>query len=157
VTASRRWKDSDSEPGRGERPAQRRCRHRFGLVGLAFAVLMIAAMWRVFSKAGQPEWAAIIPIYNTIVLLRIVGRPWWWILLMLIPVVDFVLVVIIYLDLARSYGKGTGFGVLTIFFPFVCIPILGFGGARYLGPAGAGGGQPPYPGQQYPPQQNPPR
>ncbi|GAB3574253.1 hypothetical protein GCM10027445_34780 [Amycolatopsis endophytica] len=129
----------------------------FSFVGLALAVLMIAAMWRVFGKAGQPGWAAIIPIYNTVVLLRIVGRPWWWILLMLIPLGNIVLVVIVYLDLAKSFSKGTGFGVLTIFFSYVCIPILGFGGARYVGPAGAGGGRPPYPGQPYPGQQYPPR
>ena len=130
------------------------------VVGLAVAVLMIAAMWRVFSKAGQPGWAAIIPIYNTIVLLRVVGRPWWWVLLMLIPVVDIVLLVIIYIDLAKVYGKGTGFGVLTVFFPYICVPILGFGSARYVGPQGGQPGQ--YPGgpyqggpyqQQYPGQQ----
>jgi hypothetical protein len=120
------------------------------LVSLAIAVLLIAALWRVFSKAGQPGWAAIVPIYNTIVLLRIAGRPWWWLLLMLIPLVNVVLLFIVYIDLARSFGKGTGFGVLTVFFSYICIPILGFGNARYVGPAGAGGGQPPYPGQQYP-------
>ncbi|HVW41195.1 MAG TPA: DUF5684 domain-containing protein [Amycolatopsis sp.] len=127
------------------------------LIGLAFAVLMIAAMWKVFTKAGQPGWAAIVPIYNTIVLLRIAGKPWWWVLLMLIPLVDIVLLFIVYIDLAKSFGQGTGFGVLMVFFPYVCVPILGFGSARYLGPAGAGGGQPPYQGgpyqQQYPGQQ----
>ncbi|WP_210718295.1 DUF5684 domain-containing protein [Amycolatopsis acididurans] len=116
------------------------------LISLAFGVLMIAAMWRVFSKAGQPGWAAIIPIYNTIVLLRVVGRPWWWVLLMLIPFVNIVLLFIVYIDLAKSFGQGTGFGVLTVFFPYICVPILGFGSARYVGPAG---GQPPYPGGPY--------
>lgn len=125
------------------------------LFGLAVSVVLIVAMWRIFTKANQPGWAAIVPIYNTIVLLRIVGRPWWWLLLMLIPLVNIILVFIIYIDLARSFGKGTGFGVLMVFFPYVCILILGFSSARYLGPVAATGGQPPYPGQPYPPQQYP--
>lgn len=120
------------------------------LVSLAFTVFLIAAMWRVFTKAGQPGWAAIVPFYNTIVLLRIVGRPWWWLLLMFIPLVNLVLLFIVYIDLAKSFGKGTGFGVLTVFFSYICIPILAWGDARYVGPAGSGGGQPPYPGQPQP-------
>ena len=116
------------------------------LISLAVSVLMIAAMWRLFSKAGQPGWASIIPIYNGVVLLRIAGKPWWWLLLMLIPFVNFVLMFIVYIDLAKSFGQSTGFGVLTVFFPYICLPILGFGSSRYVGPAG--GGQ--YPGQQYP-------
>ncbi|MFD2422467.1 DUF5684 domain-containing protein [Amycolatopsis pigmentata] len=131
------------------------------LVSLAVSVFLIATMWRVFTKAGQPGWAAIVPFYNTVVLLRVVGRPWWWLLLMFIPFVNIVLLFIVYVDLAKSFGKGTGFGVLTVFFPYICLPILAFGDARYVGPAGSGGqpqypGQPPYPGQQqYPPQQYP--
>ena len=56
-----------------------------GLVGLfvwlLILVLVIAGVWKTFVKAGQPGWAAIIPIYNVIVLLQIAGRPIWWILL----------------------------------------------------------------------------
>lgn len=117
------------------------------VVALAVSVLMIAAAWRLFSKAGQRGWAAIIPIYSTIVSLRIVGKPGWWLLLMFIPIVNVVIAVIVCLDLAKSFGKGTGFGILTLFFPVICIPILGFGAARYLGP----GGPPAYQGGPYPP------
>lgn len=120
------------------------------LVALALTVFAIASWWRVFSKAGQPGWAAIIPIYNTIVMLRVAGKPWWWLVLMLIPVVNIILLIIVYLDIARSFGKGAGFGVLMIFFPYICIPVLAFGSARYVGLGGTGGGQPPYPGQPYP-------
>lgn len=76
------------------------------LVGLAVGVLVIAGMWGVFSKAGQPGWAPIIPFYNTIVLLRVVGKPWWWLLLVFIPVVNIVVGVIVGVDLAKSFGKG---------------------------------------------------
>jgi hypothetical protein len=118
------------------------------LVILAVGILMIAATWRLFSKAEQRGWAAIIPFYNTIVLLRIAGKPWWWLLLTVIPFVNVVIAVIVFLDLAKSFGKGTGFGIQTFFFPVICIPILGFGAARYVGP----GGQPPYQGRPHPPQ-----
>lgn len=106
------------------------------LVGLIVALLLIVAAWRLFTKAGQPGWAAIIPFYNTIVTLRVAGKPWWWLLLMFVPVVNVVVAVVLSLSLAKSFGKGTGFGVLTFFFPIICIPILGFGGARYAGPGG---------------------
>lgn len=124
----------------------------------AFIVFVIAGMWKTFAKAGQPGWAAIVPIYNIWVLLKIVGREGWWILLFLIPCVGFVAAIIVYLDLAKSFGKGTGFGLGLIFLSFIFFPILGFGDARYIGPAALGGGGTgygqPYGGQPgYPPQQ----
>jgi hypothetical protein len=98
---------------------------------LAFAVVMIAAGWRVFEKAGKPGWAAIIPIYNTIVLLEIAGKPIWWIFLMLIPFVNIVIAILVMIDLAKNFGKGAGFAVGLILLPFIFFPILGFGSAEY--------------------------
>ncbi|MCG2790922.1 MAG: DUF5684 domain-containing protein, partial [Actinomycetia bacterium] len=66
---------------------------------MAIAVFILACMWKIFTKAGKPGWAAIIPIYNTLVQLEILGRPWWWLLLMFIPVVNFVISIIIIFDL----------------------------------------------------------
>ncbi len=107
------------------------------LVYLAILVVLIIGMWKTFSKAGQPGWAAIIPIYNIIVWLQISGRPIWWIILLLIPIVSIVIFVIICIDLAKSFGKGTGFGIGIFFLGFIFIPILGFGSATYQGPAAA--------------------
>src|SRR5690348_14170664 len=81
----------------------------FWIFYLAFTILMIAAWWKIFTKAGQPGWASIIPIYNLYVWCKIVGRPWWWILLMLIPFVNFIILIILIIDLAKSFGKGVGF------------------------------------------------
>ena len=92
---------------------------------------MVASMWKVFSKAGEPGIAAIIPIYNTIVLLRIAGKPWWWILLLLIPVVNVVVLIIVAINLAAKFGKGTGFGLGLVFLPFIFYPMLGFGSSTY--------------------------
>jgi hypothetical protein len=110
----------------------------FWIFWLAFTVLMIAACWKIFTKAGQPGWACIIPIYNLYVLCKIVGRPWWWILLMLIPFVNFIILIILYIDLAKSFGKGVGFGIGLLLLSVIFFPILGFGSAQYQGPAAEG-------------------
>lgn len=112
-----------------------------GLVGfliwLAIVVLVIVGGWKVFAKAGQPGWAIIIPIYNAVVLLQICGRPIWWILLLLIPCVNIVVSLIVFIDLAKSFGKDALFGVALWLLGFIFLPILGFGSAQYRGPAAA--------------------
>jgi hypothetical protein len=109
-----------------------------GLVWVALAVLMIAALWKIFVKAGEPGWAAIIPIYNLVVILKIVGRPVWWIVLFLIPFVNLIMGFIVAFDLAKVFGKGAGFALGMIFLFPIFYPILGFGSAKYQGaPAAA--------------------
>jgi Family of unknown function (DUF5684) len=105
------------------------------IISLLIALLMIVAMWKVFTKAGQPGWASIIPIYNLYIWCKIVGRPWWWILLMLIPFVNFIVAIILCIDTAKSFGKGAGFGIGLALLGIIFWPILGFGGAQYQGPA----------------------
>lgn len=109
------------------------------IVYLAMLVLVIAGMWKMFAKAGKPGWAAIVPIYNIIVLLEIVGRPIWWFVLMLIPLVNFIVWIIVSIDLAKSFGKGTGYGIGIALLGFIFVPMLGFGSATYRGPAAAAG------------------
>ncbi len=104
------------------------------IIGLGFVILMIASAWKVFVKAGQPGWACLVPIYNAVIILKIVGKPVWWIVLMLIPVVSFVIAIIIAIELAKRFGKGTGFGVGLALLGFIFLPILAFGDARYQGP-----------------------
>jgi len=110
----------------------------FWIFYLAFTILILAAWWKIFTKAGQPGWACIIPIYNLYVWCKIVGRPWWWILLMLIPFVNFIIAIILLIDLAKSFGKGVGFGIGLLLLPFIFFPILGFGSAQYQGPTAGG-------------------
>ena len=105
------------------------------IISLLIALLMIVAMWKVFTKAGQPGWASIIPIYNLYIWCKIVGRPWWWILLMLIPFVNFIVGIILCIDLAKSFGKGAGFGIGLALLGVIFFPILGFGSAQYQGAA----------------------
>ena len=113
-----------------------------GLLGLviyaALIVLIVASMWKLFTKAGKPGWASLIPIYNTIVLIEITGRPLWWFVLLLIPFVNIVFLVILMNDLSKSFGQGIGTTLLLIFLPFIAFPMLAFGSASYVGPAAAG-------------------
>jgi hypothetical protein len=100
-------------------------------------ILLIVSMWKVYTKAGKPGWAVLIPIYNIIVLLEIVGKPWWWLLLMLfIPVVNIIWAIWTVNLLSKSFGKGVGFTIGILLLSFIFIPILGLGSAQYKGPAG---------------------
>ena len=103
---------------------------------LAIIILAIVALWRVFSKAGQPGWAAIIPFYNIYVLLKVAGRPGWWLILYLIPIVDIVVSLIVAIDVAKAFGKSPTFGVVGLWlFSIIGYLMLGFGQAKYVGVA----------------------
>lgn len=103
----------------------------FMLVWLAVVVLMIAALWKIFTKAGEPGWAAIVPIYNLIVMLKIAGKPAWWFILMLIPIVNIVIAFLTVDGMAKRFGKGTGFAIGMLLLPFIFYPMLAWGETRY--------------------------
>jgi hypothetical protein len=96
------------------------------IVYLAFMVLFIAGLWKTFTKAGEPGWAAIVPIYNVITILKLGGKPWYW---AFIPIVGPIMLIIAEIELAKRFGKGTGFGLGLAFLPFIFFPMLGFGSA----------------------------
>ena len=102
-----------------------------------FIALIVAGFWKTFEKAGQPGWAAIVPFYNLYILCKVAGRPGWWLVLMFIPIVGLVISILVAIDVAKSFGKGTGFTIGLIFLPFIFYCILGFGIAQYQGPAAA--------------------
>lgn len=111
----------------------------FGLFVLAVLVMMIVAMWKLFTKAGRPGWAALIPFYSTIVMLRIIGRPWWLIFVLMIPLVQVYVSIIMAIDTAKAYGKDAVFGILNIFVPVISYPMLAFDrSVKYVGPVAAG-------------------
>lgn len=103
---------------------------------LAFIVLMIAAAWQINTKAGQPGWACLIPIYGNIVQLKIVGKPNWWIIMYFIPIVNIIFLIWTINMLSKSFGKDEGFTAGLIFLPFIFYPILGLGSTPYVGPYG---------------------
>jgi hypothetical protein len=111
----------------------------FWICWFGFVVLMIAGLWKVFTKARQPGWASIVPILNTYFLCKIAGRPGWWVILMFIPFVNLIIWIILCIDIAKSFGKGAGFGIGLLLLPFIFFLILGFGSAQYQGPSASPG------------------
>ena len=109
----------------------------FVLIYFGLIAVVIAGAWKMFVKAGQPGWAAIVPIYNIYIWCKIVGRPGWWVVLLFIPIVSIIFAIILCVDLAKAFGKGVGFAIGIIFLGFIFIPILGFGDAKYQGPVAA--------------------
>ena len=101
---------------------------------LVFAVLAIAGLWKTFQKAGQPGWAAIIPIYNIYGILKVAGRPGWWLILYFIPLVNLITHLIVSVDVAKAFGKSDIFGIVGLWlFSAIGYLMLGFGDATYKG------------------------
>jgi hypothetical protein len=107
----------------------------FLLGSLALLVVVIAGMWKLFEKAGHPGWACIIPFYNIYIMLKIAGRPGWWLLLMLLPIVNILISIVLAIDIAKAFGQGAAFGFfLNFLLGGIGYVILGFGNYRYVGP-----------------------
>jgi hypothetical protein len=96
------------------------------LITLPFCLLIIASMWKLYTKANKPGWAVLIPIYSTLVLLEIIRKPWWWLLLMLIPIVNIIYTIWAINLFVKSFGKDEGFTVGVLLLPYVFYPILAF-------------------------------
>lgn len=98
-------------------------------------IVAVVAMWKIFSKAGEAGWKALVPFYNTYTLFRLAGRNGWWFLLLGVPLVNFVLLIVLAIDLAKHFGKTTMFGIFgLVIFPYVGYLMLAFGDAKYVGP-----------------------
>src|SRR5437762_927189 len=106
------------------------------IIFLPLIILEIAAFWKVFTKAGQPGWAAIIPIYNIYIMTKIAGKPGIWTLLCLIPIINVIFIIWIYNMISKSFGKDEGFTLGLVILGVIFWPILGFGKSKYLGPYG---------------------
>ncbi len=129
------------------------------LIYFAIIVLMIVSFWKIFTKAGEKGWKSLIPFYNTWVLLEISGKPGWWLFLFFIPFVNIVIMIMMYNNLSKVFGKGIGYTLGFIFFAPIFFPILAFGSATYTKPVENGGEMPsqnPTPPQE-PMSQTPPQ
>ena len=113
----------------------------YSLIILAFYVLIIVAQWKIFTKAGQEGWKALIPIYNVVVLYKIIGLSPWLLLLYLLSVVPVVgwiisiaLSIVTTVKLAKAFNQSTAFIFGLLFLSPIFQMILGFGKAEYVGP-----------------------
>mgnify|MGYP004500432531 CR=1 FL=1 len=103
----------------------------YSVVVLAIAIIMIVANWKIFTKAGKPGWASIVPIYNMYVTFQVAGMSGWMFLLSFVPLVNIVVQIMLCLNLAKAFGKSTGFGIGLIFLNPIFLLILAFGNADY--------------------------
>jgi hypothetical protein len=106
----------------------------FSLVFFLIFIVMVCSFWIIYTKAHKPGWTSLVPIYNTIVMLEIIGRPTWWVILSFIPVVNIFVGFIMLYELGKSFGKGGGFMLGLIFLPVVFYPLLAFGRSEYIHP-----------------------
>ena len=104
------------------------------LISFALGIVLLISVWKIFVKAGKPGWASLIPFYNIWVLCEITcNNNVLWFILSLLGVTAPVAMIVVILGLAKSFGKGVGFAILTILFYWIGLPILGFGSAQYTG------------------------
>ena len=98
----------------------------FTLVPLIISVLYLISLWKIFVKCGKPGWAAIVPIYNVIVLLEIAGKELITLLLLCVPIYGIYVAYTVFEAIAKKFGKSSGFAILMLLFPYIAFPILAF-------------------------------
>ena len=115
----------------------------FGMILVAgivvIGIVTLIGMWKVFTKAGEPGWAVLVPVYNIIVLLRVAGLPWYWVftpLILIIPLLGAIAylawIVWVHHRISTNFGQGVGFTIgLTLLGPIFWL-ILGFGSSKYV-------------------------
>ena len=96
-----------------------------------FIGIIIIPWWKIYEKSNQPGWSVLIPIYSTLVLLKIIEKPWYWLILFCIPLVNLVFLIWSTNLLSKKFGKDEGFTVGLLFLPFIFLPILGYGSSEY--------------------------
>lgn len=104
------------------------------VVGLIITIVVLVAIWKIFEKAGEPGWKAIIPFYNIYTEYKMFWGNGWLFLLTLIPVVNVVVGIMLLHKMSKAFGHGVGFTLGLLFFPYIFMIILGFNGDNYLGP-----------------------
>jgi len=103
------------------------------LITVVVSLLILAAYWIVYERAGQAGWKSLIPIYNMYVLMEISGKPGWWMFLLFIPLVGVVIYFLAMLSLAKKFGRSELFGVGIFLLPMIFLPVLAFGDSQYEG------------------------
>jgi hypothetical protein len=105
-----------------------------GIIGY---ILTVVALWPVFRKAGKPGWGALIPIYNSYLLVKIAGLHGALILLYLIPIVNIVFAIIVAVRVGAAFDKGGAFSFFLLWLlAIIGYLIIGYGSSRYVGPGG---------------------
>jgi hypothetical protein len=104
------------------------------VIWLVLLAIYVVAMWKLFTKMGQPGWVGIIPLLNAYGIYKLAGRDWWWVILLLIPCINIVAAWFLASDTAKLFGKELGWTIVLFIFPGIGHIILAFGDSQYVGP-----------------------
>ncbi|MBK7383176.1 MAG: signal peptidase I [Flavobacteriales bacterium] len=105
----------------------------------AYFAILLASLWKLFQKAGKPTWAAFVPGYNILVWLKITGKPWWWIVLFIVPGVNLLMFILMNVNISIVLGERRfKEHVLMTFLPWWKVPATVFAQNSYVGPIPAG-------------------
>ncbi len=85
---------------------------------LVIQVLHGLATWKLYKKADRQAWEAFVPVYNAVILMKIINRPWWWTILLFLPIVNLILFPVVWVEIARSYGKNSALDTFLAIFTF---------------------------------------
>lgn len=99
----------------------------------AIIIAIFVGVWKAFVKAGQPGWALLIPIYPLYCMTQMANKPGWWVLLFFVPIANIVVMFILMMEIAKNFGKSSGFGVGMVLMGGIFWPILGYGDAQFNG------------------------
>ena len=87
---------------------------------LIIQVIHGSGTWKLYVKAGRKAWEAFVPVYNGVILMKIINRPWWWVLLLFIPIINLLMFPVVWVETIRSFGKNklldTWLAILTLGF-----------------------------------------
>jgi len=97
------------------------------------AVVLVIANWKIFTKAGKPGWAILVPVYNIVVMIQIIDKPMWWIVMLFIPIANIVFMIKILYNLVLKFGQPGWHVVLALFVGVIYYPYLAFSKASYQG------------------------
>ncbi|HET8838675.1 MAG TPA: signal peptidase I, partial [Flavobacteriaceae bacterium] len=70
-------------------------------------VIHFLGTWKLYQKAGRQAWEAAIPVYNAVILMKIINRPWWWVVLLFIPIVNLIMIPVVWVETIRSFGRNS--------------------------------------------------
>ena len=90
---------------------------------LAIQIIHGLGTWKLYTKAHRKAWEAFVPVYNAIILMKIINRPWWWTILMILPIVNLIMLPAVWVETARSFGKHSNLDT--------CLAIITFGFYAY--------------------------
>lgn len=74
---------------------------------LVIQLIHFLGTWKLYVKAGRKAWEAAIPIYNGVILMKIINRPWWWVILLFIPIINLLMFPVVWVETIRSFGKSS--------------------------------------------------